>query len=358
MKRISLTILSLLGIFIASAQDFVWKAGVHSFFDNAEFAHSKVQDPQTMAGIHLSPEIGISWNEKHRIFAGLDAMHEFGSDKIIGFVDPIAYYNFDGEQFRFYMGAFPRKLALEKYPRMFLNDSIGNYRPNLNGIFWEYYQKNNYMNVWLDWTSRQTEEHRETFFMGWSGRYNLGVFYGQHFGYMYHFAKRKNPVIPDNLHDNGLILTSLGIDFSSKTAFEKLEANVGWSAGLERNRDGDGDWHTPHGFLSEVKIEYKGLGLFNTYYRGGEQQIFYEEHGDALYWGDRFYRTKEYNRTDLYINFFKTNVINLKLNFSFHFAEKTMYNQQALYATFDVDNLKKKEQPKYEYIWDNWFKNK
>jgi len=353
-----LLILLISGIpFIAFSQEFVWKAGINSFFDNAEFANSNVQIPQTMAGTRLTSEAGISWLEKHRIFAGIDMLREFGSDKIVDFIDPIAYYNFDGEYFRFYMGTFPRKMVLEKYPRMFFQDSIANYRSILNGLFWEYHKKNDYINVWLDWTSRQTEERRETFFMGWSGRYNLNVFYAQHFGYMFHFAKRKHAIVLDNLHDNGLILTSLGIDFSTKTNFEKLEANIGWAASLERNRGGNNEWQTPQGILSEIKVEYKGLGLFNTLYRGGKQQIFYEEHGNALYWGDRFYRAKAYNRADFYINFFKTDVVNLKLTFSLHWAEQAVYNQQSLYASFNLDNLKKRKQAKkYEYIWDSWFK--
>ena len=330
---------------LLSAQEFIWKAGVHSFFDNAEFAHSSVQIPQTMAGIHLVPEAGLSWDKRHRAFAGFDAVHEFGSDKTIDFIDPLAYYNFDGEHFRFYMGAFPRRAALEKYPRMFFQDSIAYYRPVVNGLFWEFYKKDNYINVWLDWTSRQTETRREAFFMGWSGRYNLGVFYGQHFGYMFHFAGIMNPEIPEGLHDNGLILTSLGVDFARKTIFEKLEMNVGWSAGLERDRNYIDNWHTPQGLLSEIKIEYKGLGLFNTFYKGDGQQFFYDDHGSELYWGDRFYRTKQYNRTDLYLNFFKTSVVNVKLNFSFHFAEGKMYHQQSLYASFELDNLKKKKNP-------------
>jgi len=340
----------------AGAQDFVWKAGLHSFFDNAEFDRSQVQDGQTMAGVHLVPEAGLRWNKQHRIFAGADLMYEYGSGKILDFISPTAYYEFEGKYFRFYTGAFHRKKALENYPRMFFQDSTANYRPVMHGLFWEFHKKNNRANLWLDWTGRQTEERRETFFMGWSGRWGRGLFYAQHFGYMFHFARRKNPAVPENLHDNGLILTSVGMDFAPKTAFDKLELNAGWSAGLERNRSNGLAWQVPHGFLSEAKIEYKGLGLFNTFYKGGAQQIFYGEHGSQLYWGDRFYRTTAYNRTDLYINFFKTNAVNVRFNYSLHFAEQTMYHEQALYASFDVNSLKKQKEPAREYLWSGWFK--
>lgn len=379
-KGYIILLLILGGVFMnVYSQEFLWKASVHSFFDNSEFGYSKVQMPQTMAGVHLTPEVGLSWNEKHRAFVGFDAMHEFGSDKVVDFFDPIAYYEFAGNPFRFYMGAFPRKLVqLDRYPRMFFQDSINNYRPIINGIFWEYYSGENHVNAWLDWVSRQTHTRHEAFFMGWSGRYNLNLFYGQHFGYMFHFAGVIDPEIDEGLHDNGLILTSLGVDFSSKTNFEKLEINAGWSVGLDRDRSlggrhcpgwsaldcnnfgqdqSLGGWHTPQGFLSEIKVEYKGLGLFNTYYRGQSQQIFRNDHGSELYWGDPIYRSKEYNRADFYILFFKSNVVNLKMIWSLHFTEQQIYHQQAFYATFDLSNLKKKEEKKYQYIWDNWFKS-
>ena len=355
MKKLTCILLLLCGFAIVSSQKLVWKAGVHSFFSNNEFIGSDVQTSQTMAGVHFAPEIGLSFDEKHRIFVGADVMHEFGSNKTLDYYDPIIYYEFDGKPFRFYMGAFPRKNVLDKYPRMFFQDSIANYRPTITGLFWEYYSDNNYFNVWLDWTSRQTFERHEAFFMGWSGRYNYGALYGQLFGYMFHFAGIMEPAVPEGLHDNGLILTSLGVDFASKTGFEKLEANIGWSVGLERDRSLE-DWHNPSGVLSEIKIEYRGLGLFNTYYNGGSQQVFYNDYGGELYWGDPIFRSKEYNRTDLYVNFIKTNVVNVRFAYSFHFTEGNMYEEQSLYATFDLDNLAKKTQKTYRFLWDNWFK--
>jgi hypothetical protein len=337
-----------------SSQEFVWKAGVYNFFENTEFANSTIQIPQTMAGVHLAPEAGLTWNDNHRVSAGFDAMHEYGSDKAVDFFDPIVYYEFTGKRFRFYAGAFPRKSVLDKYPRMFFQDSIQNYRPVVNGIFWEYHSGRNYMNVWLDWISRQTYTRREAFFLGWSGRYNFTVFYGQHFGYMLHFYHVKNPQTPEGLRDNILTLTCLGIDLSGRTQFEKLEANVGWAVGLERNRN-IGTWHRPHGLLSEIKVEYKGLELYNTYYRGQSQQVFHNDHISELYWGDPMYRTKEYNRSDLSIWFYKSQAVNLKMTWSLHFAEQTLYHAQLFTATFELDNLKKNSSPKYRYIWDGWF---
>jgi hypothetical protein len=254
------------------------------------------------------------------------------------------------------MGAVPRQLVLDKYPRMFFQDSIRNYRPVLHGIFWEYNRGKSYANIWLDWISKQTYQRNEAFFMGWSGRYCPGLFYAQHFGYMFHFAKKKNPEIDQTVHDNGLILSSIGIDLASRTNFEKLDVNAGWSVGLERDR-GIGVWNLPQGLLSELNLEYKGLGLFNTYYRGNRQQIFYGSHGNELYWGDPVYRSKEYDRIDFYIHFIQTKVVKLKFMYSLHLTEKRCYHEQSFYATFDLDNLKKKEkEKKYPYLWDSWIR--
>jgi len=347
------------------SQDFVWQAGVHSFFNNNEFHGSAFKTSQTMAGVHFVPQIGlnivnersISHQDNHRFFVGIDVLSEFGSDKAIESYFPLAYYQFDGEFFNFYMGAFPRKPLLNNYPRMFFQDSVLNYRPVINGLFWEYRsKKEDYVNVWLDWTSRQTYDARETFFMAGSGRYNYNILYGQLFLYMFHFAGKMDSPPPDPVYDNGLFLTSIGIDLSEKLNFDKLDFNIGWSVGFDRNR---GDcctaWKRSNGFLSELYIEYRGVGLFNTLYTGQGQQTFYYQHKNNLYWGDPTYRATNYNRTDLYFNFIKTGFANVKFIYTLHFLENKMFHEQSLYATIDLDNFRKRKPEKYQPFWNNLF---
>jgi len=337
---------------------FIWNAGLHNFFDNNEFSGSAYQISQTMAGTHIVPQVGVSFLKNHKILVGTDLMHEWGSRKIIDFFDIIAYYHFDNQPFRFYAGLIPRKNILEKYPKMFFQDSIQNYRPTITGVFWEFYKNDNYLNVWLDWTSRQTNKDNEKFFMGWSGRYNFWYLYAQHFGYMFHHADKKNPQINTPVNDNGLILTSLGVDLAKKANFEKLETNIGWSVGLERDR-GEGGWHTPQGLLWETKIEFRGLELFNSFYAGKGQQVFYEHFGNDLYCGDKIYRSNLYDRLDLKIHFFKSSVVNVNFTYSFHILEKKIYSQQMLVANFDLDNFtNRKAEKKYRYLWDGWFRKK
>lgn len=333
-------IFSLLITSKALSQDLNWRVGLSAFFDNSEFSGSAFQIPQTLSGVILSPELGLGWDSVHRISAGISLIHEFGSLKSIDKFYPTAYYSYNRETYRFIMGAFPRSYVLENYPRIFFQDSISYYRPNINGIFLGMARNQNYFNLWLDWTSRQTETTREAFFVGFSGRYKKGVVFAQHFGYMYHFFSVKNPVIQEALHDNILFLTSLGIDLAKKTGFTKLETNAGWVVGLERARSDQTGWIKSSGLLVETKIEIIGLGLFNTFYKGQGTLYYYNDHKNDLYWGDPIYRAKTYNRSDIYIKFLQTGKVNLKLIYSLHFVENRIYHEQALKLAIDLNNLR------------------
>jgi hypothetical protein len=321
------------------SQEKKWQIGLSSFFDNTEFGRSAVQIPQTMAGVHFLPEVGLCLDSVHYVNIGFDALHEFGSSRTVDYFYPTAYYEFNKKPYRFYMGAFPRKYALEKYPRIFFQDSIYYYRPNINGLFWERRQNENYANVWLDWTSRQSFTRHEAFFMGFSGRYNIGVFYAQHFGYMFHFAGTMDPAYDEALHDNGMFLTSVGLDLSKKTFFNVLETNAGWVVGLDRARSEHTGWIVEKGFLMETKVEYKGLGLFNSFYAGHGQMNFYSDHGNDLYWGDPVYRATMYNRSDIFVNFIHNKVVNVKFIYSLHFLENTVYHEQALKVSLNMNNF-------------------
>ncbi len=91
-----------------------------------------------MAGVMIAPEVGFVWDSVHKIDIGMNLMHEYGSPNAIDKFYPTAYYEFNKGPVRFIMGAFPRSFAIENYPRLFFQDSISYYRPNINGIFWEF----------------------------------------------------------------------------------------------------------------------------------------------------------------------------------------------------------------------------
>src|SRR5664279_2881246 len=290
-----------------------WRLDLFNFFDNTEFGRSAVKIPQTMAGAMIAPEAGVVWDTLNKVNAGINLLHEYGSPYVIDRFYPTLYYESDRGPMKFLMGAFPRSRVIGNYPRLFFQDSIYYYRPNINGIFTEYRKDDNYFNVWLDWTGRQSKTVNEEFFIGFSGKYKTGIFYLQHFGAMFHYAGKMDPVVEEPLHDNLLFLTSGGIDLSEKTCFTKLETNIGWVERLERSRAENSGWIASKGLLMETKIEYKWIGLFNTFYNGDDMMYFYSELGNKLYWGDPTYRSKISDRSDFYIRFLQSRTVDLEL---------------------------------------------
>lgn len=320
------------------AQKPFWEAKLYSFFDNTEFGHSSYQIPQTMAGVRFAPALGFRWDSVNTLIAGTDMLHEFGSNRFIGDIYPTAYYKYDKQPFLFLMGAFPRDFAVGDYPRFFFQDSIRYYRPNINGINVAYSTEKLQLNLWLDWTGRQSTEMHETFFTGFSGKYSHGLFYISNYWYMFHFAGKKDPVVDEALHDNILIMTSVGLDLSDKTPFDKLDINAGWVSGFDRARADMTGWFVQPGFLSEARIEYRFFGLFNTFYSGSGQMYYYDDHANELYWGDPIYRAGTYNRSDIYINFASNDLLKIKLVYSLHFTEHAVYHEQALKLSVNLNN--------------------
>src|ERR1035437_5997054 len=293
----------LISLFLISSDAFSqeknWRLDLFNFFDNTEFGQSAFKIPQTMAGVHVAPEAGVVWDTLNKLNIGMNLLHEFGSPNAIDKFYPTAYYESDRGPLRFLMGAFPRSRTIENYPRLFFQDSISYYRPNINGIF-----------------------------------------YLQHFGTMYHYAGKMDPVVEEPLHDNLLFLTSAGIDLSGNTCFSKLETNAGWILRLERSRADNSGWIASNGFLMETRVEYKWLGLFNTFYKGDDMMHYYSELGSKLYWGDPTYRSETSDRSDIYIRFLQSRTVDLELTYSLTFMEDRMYHEQMLKLIVNLNSLK------------------
>lgn len=322
------------------SQDLFWKAGFNTFFDNTEFSQSKYKIPQTMAGLNLAPEVGLTWDSVHILAAGAGLIHDFGSKDQAGWVYLTAYYEFRRERYRFIMGSFPRAVTIGRYPRIFFQDSVSYYRPNINGIFWEMHDEKFNVNLWLDWTSQISVKDREAFFMGFSGRYNIDRFYLQHYAYIFHFTGDLNPLIDRGVYDNGLFLSTAGIDLSGLSVLEVADINAGYLAGTERDRLGENKWRFNNGFYLDAVFESKFAGIRNTLYLGEGQMSFYNDHGNELYWGDPVYRAGNHDRADFYFKFINDRTVDLRLTYSLHFAEGRVFHEQMLKATVNLSNLK------------------
>jgi hypothetical protein len=90
----------------------------------------------------------------------------------------------------------------------------------------------------------------------------------------------------------------------------------------------------------ETHLIYRRIGVFNTLYLGNGQMKFYNKYSNKLYWGDPIYRAGNYNRSDFYVDFIKTNRVKLNLTYSLHFAERNMYHEQLLKVQIALDNFR------------------
>ena len=77
-------------------------------------------------------------------------------------------------------------------------------------------------------------------------------------------------------------------------------------------------------------MEWKFIGLKNTYYRGDNQMTFYQEFGPTLHCGDPFYQAKEYDRLDASIYFLRKKNIDCYGKLSFHFVGGRVQSSQEL----------------------------
>ena len=350
------------GVVEVSSQEVLWRARLYSRFDNTEFDPLPMRMSRTMAGTRLQPSLGLGIDSINRIFVGTDLCHDWGSHHIVDRIDPIAYYGYSSHGLTFRIGALPKDTFIARYPRLMFADSALWGRPVANGFCLEYTAGKSFANFWLDWTgtARQGTIY-ESFFVGWSGRLQKGIVYGQHFGYMFHnvaadYAPNATEPYGSSVKENIKTLTALGIDLSGTTPLDCLESNLALSASLERDR-GNGEYYTPIGLLWQTVAEYRGLALKNDLYVGSGEQRLYTRFGNDLYWGDLMYKLPLYDRTDLVIHFFKSNIINIDLELSLHFAMRNVYNQQMLNVSVDIDNFyRRRIDRSYRYIWQWWSK--
>jgi hypothetical protein len=306
--------------FSSAAQQYEASLSLHGFVDNREYAKSH-RYSQTIFGSRISPEIGLLLDSTHRIRIGFNALNEFGSQSKSFFneIKPVIYYQYQKQQWDFFIGSFPRVNLLDDYPVALLNDTLQYYRPNVEGMLAKYETENFKQTIWIDWTSRQTDIDRETFLFGLSGKYKVNRFFVSHYAYMFHNAGAKIEVPGDNLQDNGVALIQIGLDLSKFSFLDSLTLTGGGIMSFERTRNLT-DWNTPKGFITDVYAAYRRFSIKNTFYAGD---------GHHLIQGDKFYTAKSYDRLDIGWTPILFKNIEGKFTFTFHFVENVIDNQQA-----------------------------
>lgn len=335
-RRLFMLFFALLAAVALRAQDVGWQVRFHGFADNREYAHSG-RHSQSILGVRIAPEIYFSLDSSHFLHAGINYLHEFGSqENMSGSVLPTIYYNYKRQGHDFYIGMFPREGLLSGYHRAILNDTLRYYRPNIEGLLWRYTGNMFHQQLWIDWTSRQTATEREQFLAGMSGHVNIGMAYLSHQITLWHNAGSKKIAGVDQLpiRDNGAAMVKLGVDLTSSWLLDSLDISSGGLIAYDRLR-GIYGWRTPKGFIVDLYAEYRKFFVANSFYAGENLPIVY---------GDRFYTATRYNRLDLGWKPLQYKGLEGQFTLSIHITPGAVDNQQQFSLRYQIGRLYAKPQ--------------
>ena len=151
-----------------------------------------------------------------------------------------------------------------------------------------------YAEAYIDWGGKQGIDQREMFSIVSNGRfyYHNLLFAGWNL-LVNHYAKPLNSE-GYNVVDNIMANPYLGVNFAELTpVFDSLQFQAGALISMNRDR-GMEVWHKPVGFLAEFDIEWKGLGLHQTFYAGDNQLSLFYKYGASLHNSDPFYQASTY----------------------------------------------------------------
>lgn len=333
-----------------SAQEYKWNVAFDYFFDNTEYSKSSFFDSETMQGIWLKPVGGISWDEKHTIYAGINLLKLPGTGEVVDKADLTAYYEYKTEKVIFKAGAFPRRETLGNYNNFFFKDSVNHFLPVMRGVFWQFGNDKSFFNAWMDWTSYATPSTREKFFIGLSGKVTKGILFGDFQSYMFHNANtRPRSEADPGVRENMQLQASLGLEYSNGSSFEGL-LSAGVLMGYERDRFRE-ELHKPIGFTARANAEYWGIGTQNTFYVGDPRMQLFERFGGDLYWGTQFLRGKSYVKSEWYIRLLESDRAKVRFNLNMHFSEGNMLFQQMFTVSANLGNHNIQSKGKGPFPW-------
>ncbi len=301
-----------------NGQTFSWNAGYDGFLDNREYF--SIGNPQTIFGARAWGEIGADFDAYHRIRGGMNQLKEFGADAL-QLPDLTMYYQYDDGTLLFAIGAFPRKEKLN-YPLAFLSDTLHYYRPNIQGVYLGITKNRISQHLFIDWMSRQTDTRYERFMFSTSGKIDFNPVFIENYLLMNHLAGKAVPEPGFHLRDNGGASLMLGLNASGYTPLDSLVFKAGGILSIDRIRGVDPGFQYPAGFQAQFDVRHKIFGISGLYYRG---------EGHTFFYGDPFYKLKEYGRLDLHLLSKNSQKLRLDVCFSLHLSKGQLdYSQQLL----------------------------
>jgi len=330
------------------AQQLDWEVNANGFFDNSE-GQQTYRLSDTYGGFRLEPQLSLTTtDDRHRLVAGYDAFTVFGAKPQLDADGFLAYYRYHSERFQVLLGKYPRTLQQEVMPDYLLCDSFQYYRPYMTGFDFQYVCPSGYFEAFLDWTAKRSETVREQFMAGILTRFSIGGCWQLGLnGYYYHYAnERFGKYMGHRPHDNFLAHPYIGVSRQQTGVLDSLYVRVGVLVNLDRDRATDKKWHVPVGFLGEVDACWRRFSLSQLVYMGRRQQYYGQEGFGLYYWGDAYYRSPYYSRTDVSYQIWKDRYVSFLFGMAFHVTDKGLHFNQmlTLKASLGSKNLKDSKQ--------------
>jgi hypothetical protein len=308
LKNIFLIIIIILCNCNSFTQELKVQAGMFGFFDNREYFNYYEND-QTIFGTRAYAKAGIALNQKNEFYWGADGLYEFGSSFDPYLIKPILYFHYHDKSLNMLVGSFQRH-KLINLPNILLNDTLKYYRPNIEGMYFGYSRDHFTQDIWIDWTSRQTNEDREIFIIGGTGALKIRNLFYRHDFIFTHYALTARAAANEHIHDNGGFYSKAGIDLSHRSVFDSLTLSSGFTFSYDRLRN-EYPLRYYNGSISELYIQYNTIGAKYTIYIGS---------GQILMTGDPLYEARNYSRLDIFWIFFNKPGIEGEIELSVHFV--------------------------------------
>ncbi len=338
MKRRLLLLFSVfLSYFPAHAQEYNWGVNFDYFFDNTEYGKSSHMDSETMNGIWIAPIGSIIWDNRHSVNAGVNLLKIPGMEMVIDKAHVTMYYQYKTDKILFRAGSFSRRDVLGNYNNFFFKDSVNNFMPLMQGIFWQMGNNDNFFNAWFDRTGYATPTKREHFFVGLSGKFSRGLFFADFQSYMFHYSNTRPSTPGLGVSENLQMQASVGLQYAHQNSLLGL-ISVGTLLGYERDRRFENEFYKPVGFVMRGDLEYAGIGTRNILYVGDNRQRLADTSGSELYWGTQFLREKFYLENEWYIRLIESERIKARFNCNLHFSEGNVMFQQMLTVSASIGN--------------------
>ncbi|MDR3326528.1 MAG: hypothetical protein LBT04_00065 [Prevotellaceae bacterium] len=330
LKKIICFLLIVLFIQSAYGQKFIYKIDNLTYFDNRVF-YSPYSPTKLFFGNRLTPLVGLSLTDKekaeHRLYAGITFLQPFGAEWESYKFLPTIYYQYERYEWKLRFGTVPYREMLMSLPSYVRRGSAEYSQPNMQGGLLQYKGKKGYVEFLADWRELKTNQKRDNFGVILDGKYTstLGCGHSKH-KYMYYLGgvaqwdRLGNSVLVKyNVCDNLLINPFVGADFANGTVFKTLSLELGYILGYQNDRLNINKQIT-NALVAEASIQWKMLGLKNTFYVSDNNLMALYQDYALLFIGTPDFQSKLYNVASFSVDLLKGSVFSLKATAAFHYV--------------------------------------